>query len=100
MEDRTYTIYALLDPRSNEIRYIGMTSQPERRRLDHLMGKGHCYCGRWERKLLGLGLAPIWMVLERGLAKGKARERERWWIAHGRKQEWPLTNLNDGGEGG
>jgi hypothetical protein len=53
---------------------------------------------KWIRELLANAhRAPTMVVLED--AAGKWRERERWWIAFGRRLGWPLTNATEGGDG-
>lgn len=39
MENRTYTVYALIDPRNNAVRYVGITEHSIKKRLtEHLIG--------------------------------------------------------------
>lgn len=95
-------IYALMDPRTEEIRYIGKTSQTLRhRRMKHLTDarrrKG-TYLLHWLRQLQNEGLEPD-MLLLGTCAESRWREVERAWIAYGRAQGWPLTNSTEGGEG-
>jgi hypothetical protein len=94
------TIYKLIDPRDNSVKYIGRTHKPLKKRLDgHLAdarrgSKSH-RC-KWIRKLLSKGLIPSIEALE-NVAWDKGSEREQYWIAwYGRKN---LVNGTDGGEG-
>lgn len=95
------TIYALIDPRTNETRYIGKTSNNPISRYNHHLYRAkkgyrsYVYC--WIRGLLLNGLKPIQIILE--IVEGDGCDIEQKWIAHGREQGWKLTNLTDGGEG-
>lgn len=56
-------IYALLDPRDNEVRYIGKTTQPKNRLSGHIREckniKSLHYRAKWIRSLLKKELFPI-----------------------------------------
>lgn len=93
-------IYGLLDPLTDEIRYIGRSSSGLKRAKHHMkksvLVKDFTHKGHWLKKL---GLPPVVLVLEEVYGESLA-EREVWWIAFGRSEGWPLTNETDGGEGG
>lgn len=98
------TIYALVDPHTGDIRYIGKTAHsPEKRLRGHmseakrLTGARH-YKSSWLRQLAGEGLVPLIEVIEEVEPEG-ANERERHWIAYHRRCGAPLTNVTDGGDG-
>lgn len=91
-------IYALIDPRSLLIRYIGLSSNGISRAKDHR--RPSCpdtYCRRWVKSLQRLGLDYEIFKLETFDTPTKLAEAERWWIAYGRACGWPLTNIMDGG---
>lgn len=98
------TIYTLTDPRTDEVRYVGMTSRTvEVRVREHLRDgrvpsapKSHRV--HWLRQLVSEGLAPIPTVLEE-TSEGSWAERERFWITKLRSEGAPLVNATDGGEG-
>lgn len=94
-------IYALIDPRTRLIRYVGRSSGGLRRPKSHHSNArtGKTYCAAWIRELRRLGLRYEIVVLEVCSFKEELPERERWWVAYGRLSAWPLTNLTDGGEG-
>lgn len=93
-------IYGLVDPRTGEVRYIGKTVNGERRLRSHRsqMKGDRSHKGAWLRQLRKLGLTFEMNVLEVA-SPDLLLERESVWIAFGREQGWPLTNLTNGGEG-
>lgn len=95
----TTFIYALIDPETHEVRYVGKSDNPYKRFLNHLLDKMELHKVRWIQLLLGKGLKPEWTVLEQ-CDKSIWQERERDWISFGKRIGWPLTNLTDGGDGG
>lgn len=93
-------IYVLRDPRNNEIRYVGKTVAPLKKRLsshlhDSKTKKSHR--GRWIASLTKIDLAPVIEEIEQ--AGENWAERERFWIAFYRTSIPNLTNECDGGEG-
>ena len=83
MKKPNYTVYALIDPRDNNIRYIGITDNPERRLDEHLSGRGGNTPKRtWINELRELGLTPRMQPLERGLCLSTALEREHFLVQH------------------
>ena len=96
-------IYALIDPMTREIRYVGKTSKQIIVRLKkHMNAAKHnngSHLFHWLRDLDSKGLTPATKILEEVKRGDDWRERERYWIAYGRKYGWPLTNATDGGDG-
>lgn len=93
-KERGYTIYALIDPRDNSIRYIGITNNPDQRLDEHLSGRGNNPPKReWVYELRRLGLAPIMQPLETGLTLPVALERESFLIQHYLNAGYALLNL-------
>jgi hypothetical protein len=89
-----YTIYGLVDPRTNQIRYIGQTSQHAAVRLEgHVSKKGdnrekEC----WIAELRRLSLKPTTVILEYVISYESALETEAGWIRMGLSFGWPLLN--------
>lgn len=94
-------IYALIDPISKEIRYVGQTMFcPKKRLKEHLHGSSGLYYDnhnkRWIRKLLKNNLKPKIIILEYNAIWEKSEIR---WIKKFRDAGYNLTNSTNGGEG-
>lgn len=95
-------IYALLDPDTDEVRYIGKTINLKQRFTDHYntSAKGNNpYKARWIGKLKAQGKRPKMIVLEE-CAVDTWEDIERHWITHHRSIGSRLTNVLSGGLGG
>lgn len=97
MADKVY-IYALVDPRYNDIRYVGKSLKPQLRLKQHINEKA-CNRGKisWIEDLKKSELVPEMRILET-CDERNWDERERWWIKYGRENGWELLNLTEGGE--
>ena len=93
-KEQTFTIYALIDPRDDSIRYIGMTHNPDQRLKEHLRGRGGNSPKRiWINELRQLGLVPTMQPIEKGLSLPAALERESFLIQHYLNAGNVLVNL-------
>jgi hypothetical protein len=95
----TTFIYALKDPRSDEVRYVGKSDAPARRWRFHQRDKrsnAHRY--RWLQQLKRDGLEPALVILEQ-CQMAEWPERERYWEAYFRAQGARLTNMAPCGGG-
>lgn len=104
MKPRHPIIYALTDPRTDEIRYIGKSVHGLARARSHLEPKriatdSNLHKARWLRSLVGSGLRAGIVVLQECADDAALLVAEREWIARGRASGWQLTNLTDGGDG-
>lgn len=99
--DAQNTIYGLVDPRTNEVRYIGLSSKGFYRPNQHryFLDREKTYKANWLRGLRDVGLAPVIHVLETVEKRGDLPDVECFWIAQGYSLGWPLTNLTKGGDG-
>lgn len=100
-DERPFIIYALTDPRTLEVRYIGQTVAPRVRYKTHLWTAKRgapTYKDRWLRELNVAGLEPIFNVLET-TTDNERNPCEIQWIAYFRSIDAPLTNLASGGGG-
>lgn len=92
-------IYALIDSRDGQVRYVGKAISPRDRFISHLQGlKNQARKERWVNFLLRLGYAPCIKILEM-VEENVWEERERWWIAYYRNKDIDLTNHTLGGDG-
>lgn len=90
-----YTIYALVDPRTHQVRYIGQTSKhPTVRSEDHWSNKNeHNKRKRdWIQELKLLNAKPIVVALQYADSTEEANKSEQYWIALGLRYNWPLVN--------
>lgn len=93
--NKTGSIYALRDPRSGAIRYVGQTRCPLNKRLsEHI----HCPTNRrareWMRELRDQGLRPEIVLLET-VDCADLSSREKFWIKEMHLRREPLTQLAD-----
>src|SRR5690554_6491925 len=97
--ERDLLIYGLIDPRNNEIRYIGKSLYGLYRLKAHLAPsklKIKSKKNSWIKSLLKLGLVPHIIVLDRAENEKELDQKE---IEHIAKYT-NLTNLTKGGTGG
>lgn len=97
MNDTTF-IYGLIDPRTDEVRYVGKANDPKCRLGNHLTPKNLAPRNKrnsWLKQLLQAGLKPRLVVLEE-VDKDIWQEAEQRWIAFYRET---VTNMTAGGEG-
>lgn len=100
-ESTPVKIYALADPRTKEIKYIGKTNRTLEARLSQHLSQSiqeKNYRANWIKSLIKQNLKPETILLEECSEENWA-EREKFWISYGREQNWRLTNSTEGGEG-
>lgn len=94
-----WSIYALKDVRTTEVRYVGCTFNVSRRYRAHLRtpDSDNSYRARWVRSVLASGAKVIMEILETGTGDPCAAERE--WIERLRTSGARLVNTTEGGRG-
>jgi len=97
--NRGYEIYALIDPRDNLVRYVGLSISAEVRFIGHLKGSsGNEQEKHWILELQQEGLRPILQILETIEAGSDAYaiacEEELYWIREMVRLGYPLLNLS------
>lgn len=92
-------IYALRDPLSSLIRYVGQTQNAQVRFQAHCRPKNNpkTHKEKWIAALLERGVRPIFVFIET-TDQEHADEREVFWISAYR-EVFRLTNATDGGDG-
>ena len=102
---RQRVVYALIDPRSLLIRYVGKSvhtgSERLKQHLKHAADGDGSHRSNWIRQLNASGLAPEVDVLETGeWSLDQVNVREMYWIDCLRNSPLAnLTNMTDGGDG-
>lgn len=91
-------IYALIDPSSGEVRYVGKTTDPRCRLRRHRTEQGHNKRHKWLKELTIAGQEPQLRILEQ-TDQESWQGREQWWIAHMRLLGNELVNETIGGNG-
>lgn len=94
---RTYSVYALSDPRTNEVRYVGMTHNVNQRYAQHIcrIDKSNQTKQAWIDALKTQHLHPVLTVIEEGLEKSIALVREKYWLQVYLEQGADITNMRD-----
>lgn len=100
MKERFYVIYALVDPRDESVRYVGISDNMPRRFMLHLRETGSRTAkGTWLAELQRCGLQPTIKILEEMQVEKTQRylveERERHWIRAFEQSGASLTNVRD-----
>lgn len=97
MNDKLTFIYALRDPRDNEIRYVGKSDNPHKRLIGHLSDTTVCYRTNWVAELRREKLIPEIMILDR-VPKAEWTYWEKYYIER-LSRVFNLTNSTGGGDG-
>lgn len=99
MEEIKYSIYKLIDPITNEVRYIGLTFNTLKQRLgSHLGDNGKSHKCNWVRKLKSEGLKPIIELVEENISSyDECCLKEEYYINFYKNLGYKLTNSASGG---
>lgn len=75
------TVYALIDPRDAEVRYVGLTSmRVEARLARHLSTSASVKVSAWVKEIKSSGMVPQITVLEDNILDELEHETETFWI--------------------
>lgn len=106
MKYTPYLFYVLQDPQTNEIGYVGMTTEVPSVRLSKHVSEAmktdrHSPKNVWIRELIDKGVKPLINQIEvSGFATfADAGIREQYWIAKYKEDGHPLRNATIGGPG-
>lgn len=91
-------IYALCDPDTFRIRYIGKSKDPENRLKLHLLDKSISHKTKWINKLKRINKSPILKILQE-VNSEEWEFYERYWICELKAAGVKLTNGTIGGAG-
>ena len=94
-------IYALCDPDTGYLRYIGKAENPQKRLNNHIsesLRSNFCRRHHWIVGLVRAGLTPTLIILEE-VQRHEWVSAEQFWIASMRIAGCDLVNGSDGGEG-
>lgn len=93
----TATIYALVDPTTDCIRYVGKTTQDPRIRLnEHVNHPTNAYTEDWITNLRWDGHKPVMRILEE-CSRSEVYRREVFWIRYMLDHGCSLLNVQSGG---
>jgi len=92
-------IYALIDPITEEVRYIGKSNNPKKRFSGHVVDKNKTYKTMWIRSLKKQNLSPILEIID-SVSFFEWEFWEQHYISLYRSWGFRLTNLSNGGFGG
>lgn len=91
-----YTIYALIDPRNDTTRYIGLTDNVYARFKQHVNGEDtNIHKVRWIRELKEQEQMLIMRRLEVTTTLSEARDREQYWIRKYMNEGTVLLNMQN-----
>lgn len=94
---KTTFIYALCEPRTRTVRYIGKTGNLKKRLRNHLCSKEKTHLGYWIRGVVARGEKPEMIVLRK--VEGDGSDTEIRYIRVSRRLGIRLVNSTDGGDG-
>lgn len=99
----TTFIYALIDPRDNQVRYIGKSNKPGQRLIDHLSESRICKKHgslkvNWIKSLLKLNLKPELLIIDE-ISFDEWQFWEQYYISLYKSWGFVLKNGDNGGLG-
>ena len=86
-----FAVYAIVDPRSDQIFYVGQTSNFEARKRQHIEGTDQL-SGLVVRQMKLNGFVPLFVVLERCRSEAQSLSSEIFWIELLRARATKLVN--------
>lgn len=95
---KTTFIYILIDPRNNQIRYVGKANNPKKRLEGHLGDKRKTYKTNWIKNLKSKELRPVIEIIDE-VALDEWQFWEQHYISLYKSWGFKLTNATIGGEG-
>jgi hypothetical protein len=97
---KKYKIYALCEPCSKIIRYIGLTGDSLKRRYyDHYKCSVNTKKSSWVKSKKIIGLRPKLIIIENNLTLHEAKSKEIYYISYYKSLGLNLVNGTSGGDG-
>jgi len=97
-ESKMYFVYALTEPDTGTVAYIGMTNDTKRRLQQHLSCNGtNVAKNTWIQELLERGAKPSLNVLETVNTRAMAQKREKYWMRYYTEKQVCLHNIRING---
>lgn len=93
-----YYLYTLLEPNTNNIKYVGFSYNPKHRYNQHMICKDVCHRTNWIKYLKEQGQKPILKIIDEVDTKEEALELEKKYINDLKLIGINLTNNTIGGE--
>ena len=88
----TLFVYALCEPGTEIVRYVGVSEQPEKRINQHIIAKRNAALVDWLKQIKAQGLLPSLLILETFDNHWSGMLGERRWIHHYLAQQAQLFN--------
>src|SRR5947209_2300308 len=87
-------VYALGDPRTGQVRYVGITRKMYKRYAQHFYEIHQSEQKKaWLEEIKNAGLVPMLTILETDIDESIVREREKYWIQYYLSLGSPLVNI-------
>jgi predicted GIY-YIG superfamily endonuclease len=88
-----YSVYTLTDPRDNQVRYVGITTNPDQRYRDHIALVDYAPVKEaWIRDALANDAVPTLSIIDHADNESDARALEAYWILQFHLAGSKLTN--------
>lgn len=99
---KSFSVYCLVDPTDDRIRYVGYSRDPEKRYIQHVLQSFQCRTHKetWINSLLQRGVYPTFVVRCIVESADEAKRIEIALIALLKQRGVDLTNTTSGGDGG
>lgn len=88
-----HSVYALCDPRTGDVRYVGQATDVYKRYAFHLLYSPDGPRKAWLEELKQIGRLPVLVVLESNISGEQIFEREKYWILYYHGCGFDLTNI-------
>lgn len=90
-----HQIYTLTDPRTETVRYVGMSTYAQRRHKEHIANSSGLK-DKWIQELKYVGILPTLAVIDEAETVEEARVLETFWIRYFQKRGIVLLNVIQG----